>query len=170
MERILVSACLMGRRVRFDGEAKTSGHALLARWREEGRLVPLCPEVEGGLPVPRPPAEIEDGAGGTGGTAVLAGTARVLTSGGADVTAAYLAGARRALEAAESHGARIAILKEGSPSCGVLAVHDGSFTGRKIPAAGVTTALLESHGVRVFSEHLIAEAGAYLETLEPASG
>lgn len=97
MERILVSACLMGRKVRYDGAAKTSGDALLAAWWREGRLVPFCPEVEGGLPVPRPAAEIE---GGAGGEAVLSGAARVLTAGGADVTEAFLAGARAALAAA----------------------------------------------------------------------
>uniref|UniRef100_UPI001C5E654D DUF523 domain-containing protein n=1 Tax=Nonomuraea rhizosphaerae TaxID=2665663 RepID=UPI001C5E654D len=75
MERILVSACLMGRRVRYDGGAKASADAQLAAWRAEGRLVPFCPEVEGGLPIPRPAAEIERGAGGA---AVVSGGARVL--------------------------------------------------------------------------------------------
>ncbi len=162
MERILVSACLMGRRVRYDGAAKTSGDALLAAWRREGRLVPFCPEVEGGLPVPRPAAEIE---GGAGGEAVLAGTARVLTAGGADVTEAFLAGARAALAAARAHGVRVAVLKEGSPSCGSLTVHDGAFGGGRVPGHGVTTALLERHGVAVFGEDRVAEAAARLRDL-----
>lgn len=162
VERILVSACLMGRRVRFDGAAKTSGDALLAAWRAEGRLVPFCPEVEGGLPVPRPPAEIE---GGAGGAAVLSGTARVLTADGTDVTAAFLAGARAALDAALSCGARVAILKEGSPSCGSLTVHDGTFGGGRLPGAGVTTALLERHGVSVFGEDRIPAAAVRLREL-----
>ncbi|MEZ7132035.1 DUF523 domain-containing protein [Nonomuraea sp. AD125B] len=163
MEKILVSACLMGRKVRYDGSAKTSSAAVLADWRAEGRLVSFCPEVAGGLPVPRPAAEIE---GGAGGAAVLAGTARVLTSGGDDVTAEFLAGARAALEAARSAGARMAVLKEGSPSCGTLAIHDGSFAGRKNPGQGVTTALLERHGIRVFGEDRLDEAAGYLRTLE----
>ncbi|GLV52861.1 hypothetical protein TBS_34230 [Thermobispora bispora] len=167
MERILVSACLLGRPVRYDGRAKTSHDELLARWRAEGRLVPFCPEVEGGLPVPRPPAEIE---GGTGGEAVLSGAARVRTATGEDVTEAFLAGARRALEAARKAGARIAILKEGSPSCGSLRIYDGTFQGRTAPGQGVTTALLERHGVRVFSEDRIPEAAAYLEELTARSG
>lgn len=162
MERILVSACLMGRKVRYDGAAKTSGDALLAAWRREGRLVPFCPEVEGGLPVPRPAAEIE---GGAGGEAVLAGTARVLTAGGADVTESFLAGARAALAAARAHGVRVAILKEGSPSCGSLTVYDGAFGGRRVPGNGVTTALLERHGVAVFGEERVAEAAARLREL-----
>ncbi|MEW9553015.1 DUF523 domain-containing protein [Nonomuraea sp. NPDC050783] len=163
MEKILVSACLMGRRVRYDGGAKTSSAAVLAGWREEGRLVPFCPEVEGGLPIPRPAAEIERGAGGA---AVLEGTARVLAADGTDVTREFLAGARLALEAARAAGARLAVLKEGSPSCGALAVYDGAFQGRRVPGQGVTTALLERHGIRVFSEDQLAEAAGYLRTLE----
>ncbi|MER5427044.1 DUF523 domain-containing protein [Streptosporangium roseum] len=165
MERILVSACLMGRKVRYDGAAKTSGDALLATWREEGRLVPFCPEVEGGLPVPRPAAEIE---GGAGGAAVLAGAARVLATDGSDVTREFLAGAHAALAAARSCGARVAILKEGSPSCGSLAVYDGTFRGRRLPGSGVTTALLELHGIAVFSEDRVADAGVRLRELEEA--
>ncbi|MFI9589722.1 DUF523 domain-containing protein [Nonomuraea sp. NPDC052265] len=163
MQRILVSACLMGRRVRYDGGAKTSADALLARWREEGRLVVVCPEVTGGLPVPRPAAEIE---GGAGGAAVLSGAARVLASDGSDVTAEFVAGARAALEAARSAGIRLAVLKEGSPSCGALSVYDGTFGGRRVPGQGVTTALLEAHGVRVFTEDQLPEAAGYLRDLE----
>ncbi len=162
MERILVSACLLGSRVRYDGRAKTSDDEILARWREEGRLVPFCPEVQGGLPVPRPPAEIE---GGAGGAAVLAGTARIRTPDGGDVTDAFLLGARRALAAATSSGARLAILKEGSPSCGSLRIYDGTFGGRTTPGRGVTTALLERSGIRVFGEDRIPEAAAYLARL-----
>jgi uncharacterized protein YbbK (DUF523 family) len=163
VERILVSACLMGREVRYDGRAKSSDHALLAAWRAEGRLVPFCPEVEGGLPVPRPPAEIE---GGAGGAAVLTGAARVLTPDGTDVTGAFLAGAQAALAVAGSFAAKIAILKEGSPSCGALRVYDGTFSGRTLPGQGVTTALLESHGIRVFTEDHLEEAALRLAELE----
>ncbi|GAA4197510.1 DUF523 domain-containing protein [Microbispora amethystogenes] len=162
MERILVSACLLGRRVRYDGGAKTSDDDLLARWRAEGRLVPFCPEVEGGLPVPRPPAEIE---GGAGGAAVLAGEARILTPDGADVTEAFLSGARQALAAARSSGVRVAVLKEGSPSCGSLRIYDGAHRGRTVPGQGVTTALLELNGIRVFGEDRVPDAARYLEGL-----
>ncbi|TDC99810.1 DUF523 domain-containing protein [Nonomuraea deserti] len=163
MERILVSACLMGRKVRYDGGAKTSSDALLATWRAEGRLVPFCPEVEGGLPVPRPAAEIE---GGAGGAAVLSGAARVLAADGSDVTAAFLSGARSALALARSSGIRMAVLKEGSPSCGGLSIYDGTFQGRRTPGQGVTTALLELDGIRVFGEGRLDDAAAYLRTLE----
>lgn len=159
MERILVSACLLGRPVRYDGRAKTSDDETLAAWRAEGRLVPYCPEVEGGLPVPRPPAEIE---GGAGGEAVLAGKARIRTAAGEDVTEHFLAGAYRALELARAHGVRVAVLKEGSPSCGVLRIYDGSFQGRAVPGRGVTAALLARHGIAVFNEDQISRAAAYL--------
>jgi uncharacterized protein YbbK (DUF523 family) len=163
VERILVSACLVGRRVRYDGGAKTSEDAVLAQWRAAGRLVPFCPEVEGGLPVPRAPAEIE---GGAGGAAVLSGAARILTADGRDVTGHFLHGARQALDVARSFEVKIAILKEGSPSCGSLRIHDGSFRGRVAPGQGVTTALLEMNGIRVFGEDRIADAADYLAALE----
>ena len=162
MERILVSACLLGRPVRYDGTGRRSDHRVFERWRAEGRLVPVCPEVHGGLPVPRPPAEISGGLGGD----VLDGRARVLTRDGADVTEYFLDGARQALDQARANGVRMAILKEGSPSCGSDRVHDGSFTGRRISGERVTTALLERHGIAVFAEDAIDEAAAHLAELE----
>ncbi|MEV0202000.1 DUF523 domain-containing protein, partial [Nonomuraea sp. NPDC050691] len=98
--------------------------------------------------------------------AVLAGAARVLAADGSDVTAHFLEGARSALSVARSFGVRLAVLKEGSPSCGALSIYDGGFQGRRVPGQGVTTALLEANGVRVFTEDRIAEAAAYLDTLE----
>lgn len=157
-----MSACLLGRPVRYDGAAKNVDDELVGRWRAEGRVIPFCPEVSGGLPVPRPPAEIVGG----DGEAVLDGTARVLTGAGADVTAAFVQGARLALDAARRGGARVAILKEGSPSCGSLRIYDGRFSGTSIPGHGVTTALLERSGVRVFDEDQIDAAATYLRTLE----
>ncbi|MFC4052370.1 DUF523 domain-containing protein [Actinomadura syzygii] len=162
MERILVSSCLVGRPVRYDGAAKPVGGGLFERWRAEGRLVPFCPEVSGGLAVPRPPAEIVGG----DGHAVLDGTARVRTDRGDDVTAEFLHGARQALDAARRTGTRIALLKEGSPSCGSHRVYDGTFTGASIPGEGVTTALLEREGIRVFSEDDLNAVASLLETLE----
>ncbi|WP_248917889.1 DUF523 domain-containing protein [Pseudomonas entomophila] len=145
--KVLVSACLLGQPVRYDGRA--SGHPdLLQRWQAEGRVVPLCPEVAGGLPTPRPPAEIPGGQGG----AVLDGLAPVVTVAGEDVSEAFLAGARQALALVRRHGIRVAVLKSGSPSCGNRLTYDGSFTGVKVPGEGVTTALLRREGVLVFSE------------------
>ncbi|CAM4225788.1 DUF523 domain-containing protein [Nocardiopsis rhodophaea] len=166
MEKVLVSACLMGRRVRFDGNAKTVEDEILDRWRAEERLVVFCPEVAGGLPVPRPPAEIESS---SGATAVLTGNARIKTPQGADVTSFFLAGAHAALDAAHRHEARIAILKESSPSCGVHRVYDGSFTGATTSGPGVTARLLIDNGIAVFTESELSKAAAHLHALETPS-
>ncbi|WP_106401881.1 DUF523 domain-containing protein [Actinocorallia populi] len=148
MERVLVSSCLLGRPVRYDGQAKTSSSDILARWRAEGRVVPFCPELAGGLGVPRPPAELRNG--------------QVVTVHGDDVTDAFVQGAELALTAAREAEARVAVLKEGSPSCGSRQIADGTFSGNKIPGSGITTALLRSHGITVFNEEQFEEADALL--------
>ena len=152
MVRILASACLLGEAARYDGRAAACASPLLLEWQREGRLVPFCPEVAGGLGVPRSPAEQ------TGGG--------VRTAEGHDVTAAFLAGARRALAAARATGARIAILKEGSPSCGPTFVHDGTFSATLRPGEGITAALLRAKGIEVFGEDRLDCAAARLRALE----
>jgi len=152
MERVLVSSCLLGRPVRYDGRAKASPSEILARWRAEGRVVPFCPELAGGLGVPRPPAELRAG--------------RVVTVDGDDVTDAFTRGAELALATALDAGARVAVLKEGSPSCGSTRIADGTFTGTKLPGEGVTTRLLRAHGITVFSEDQYEEADAFLRSLQ----
>jgi uncharacterized protein YbbK (DUF523 family) len=164
VRRVLVSACLLGEEVRHDGGGARCADPVLLRWLAEGRVVPLCPEVAGGLPVPRPPAELS---GGDGGEA-LAGRARVLTAAGEDLTSAFLAGARAAAEACRERGVALAVLKDRSPSCGTATVHDGSFAGRLVPGQGVTAAALRRAGVRVFSEAQWAEAEACLREIEGA--
>lgn len=158
--KILVSACLLGQQVRYDGRA--SGHPdVLQRWQSEGLIVPLCPEVAGGLPTPRPPAEIPGGQG----RAVLDGDAQVVTVGGEDVSGQFLAGAQIALALVRRHGIRIAILKSGSPSCGNQLTYDGTFSGTKVAGEGVTTALLRREGVQVFSELELEAAAQALKAL-----
>lgn len=141
-----MSACLAGRACRFDGSAN---HACVVdRLVAEGRAVLVCPEVDGGLGTPRPPAEITGGDGAD----VLAGRARVLTRSGVDVTDAYVAGAERALAAAREAGAGFAILKSRSPSCGKGAVYDGSFSRSLTAGDGVTAALLAANGITVLTD------------------
>ncbi len=147
-DKILVSGCLMGQAVRYDGASKGVASQWLKRWTEEGRVVTICPEVAGGLAVPRAPAEIR---GGTGRD-VLEGKARLVTESGEDVTEAFVAGARRALEVVERKGIRWALLKAKSPSCGSSKIYDGSFGGVLRSGQGVTAALLRAKGVEVFSE------------------
>lgn len=150
MKRVLVSACLLGERVRYDGKDKGVQHPVLARWLAEGRVVKVCPEVEGGLPVPRPPAEQQpDG--------------RIRTQAGDDVTDAFSRGASAALELVRMHGITVAVLKEGSPSCGSGFVYDGSFSRTHVEGGeGTTTRALRSAGVQVFSETQWDEAAQAL--------
>lgn len=143
---MLVSACLAGRSCRFDGSSNSAG--TVERLVAEGRAVLVCPEVDGGLGTPRPPAEISGGDGAD----VLAGRARVLTRSGADVTDAYIAGAERALAAAREAGATCAVLKSRSPSCGRGAVYDGSFSRTLTAGDGVTAALLAANGITVLTD------------------
>lgn len=165
MIRVLVSACLLGEKVRYNGADAASGSRILEDWLREGRVVPFCPEVAGGLGVPRPAAEIQ----GAGGASVLDGGGRVRTRGGEDVTGAFLRGAELALRAAREGGARLAVLKDGSPSCGSGFVYDGSFSGSRSAEAGVTTALLRSSGIAVFSETRLEEAAEHLRRLEASA-
>ncbi len=162
MIRILISACLLGQPVRYDGTARTLHHPLLERWRAEGRLVPVCPECEGKLPTPRAPAEIQGGSGAD----VLGGQARVIDNLGQDQSAAFIQGAERTLAIARQQRTKLAILTENSPSCGSQQIYDGHFGGRKITGSGVTTALLRAEGIAVFSPTELADALSYLEQLE----
>jgi len=166
MYRVLVSACLLGERVRHNGEHTQNHDSVLQRWLREGRVVPFCPEVAGGLPIPRPPAEIE----ATGGSSVLSGTGRVLDVNGRDVSAFFVAGAQQALDCARLESIQVAVLKEGSPSCGTSFIYDGTFTSRRVPGQGVTTALLRQAGLYVLNEFQFEEADRILTQLPPEGG
>lgn len=141
-EVVLVSACLLGAQCRYDGR-HNADHALERELLEQGlTALPFCPEEHGELGTPRPPAWIVGG----DARAVLAGTARLETDAGRDVTAAFLRGAQGALAHCQAHGIRRAYLKERSPSCGVQATH---IAGKLSPGPGVTSALLAQHGIEV---------------------
>jgi uncharacterized protein YbbK (DUF523 family) len=146
-EPLLVSACLLGQRCRYDGESKPSlpVSRLIEGWTAAGgRVVGVCPEELGGLPTPRPPADLRGG----DGHGVLDGAATVRTvEGDVDVTDAFLCGAKRALEQARS--ARMAVLKARSPSCGVV---ETQVEGALRPGDGVFAALLRRRGVELRTE------------------
>ena len=128
---------------------------MLQRWIEEGRVVSVCPEMLGGLGTPRPPSEIVDG------------TRRVVTPSGADVTDAFVKGAAESVAQAEASGVRVAILKEGSPSCGSTFIYDGTFTHTRVAGGeGITTAALRERGIAVFSEEQLDDAARYVAKLE----
>ncbi|PCE27039.1 hypothetical protein BWP39_09625 [Paraburkholderia acidicola] len=159
MQKILVSACLAGLPVRYDGKAKTIRNALWQRWSDEGRLVIVCPEVAGGFDTPRRPAEIQLRRSGDD---VLAAAATIEDDVGADVTAMFVAGARSALDQAQAHGCRYALLADGSPSCGSGFLYDGTFSGTMHSGAGVTAALLRQHGIVVFAPAQIEDLAAHI--------
>ncbi|MCR4669533.1 MAG: DUF523 domain-containing protein [Clostridia bacterium] len=137
---------------RYDGNSKALPDERLARWAEEGRLVPICPEVMGGLPVPRDPSEIRCG--------------RVISRSGVDVTEEYNCGAEEVLKLARElacePGGVVTILKQGSPSCGSREIYDGTFSGRKIPGRGVAAEMLAEAGLTVFDETELDRAEALI--------
>jgi uncharacterized protein YbbK (DUF523 family) len=142
--------------VECNHEGRGSPRAIVDELAEHYRLVPVCPEVLGGLPTPRAAAELQGGDGAD----VVAGTgdARVVNIDGVDVTAAYRRGAESAVVLAKSVGARRAVLKARSPSCGSSTVYDGSFSRRLVPGRGVTAAALAAAGLEVGSEEDAAAA------------
>lgn len=168
MDRILISACLVGRPVRYNGTAKTSDAAdVIKRWQNEGRLVLVCPEVAVGFPTPRPPAEIQDvsnmARGTYDGEDVLAGNARIVEDIGRDVTDLYVRAAHETVALARRHGCRHAVLTDGSPSCGSTFIYDGAFSGATKPGMGSTTAALRDANICVWPETDITKLEAFLK-------
>ncbi len=150
--KLLVSACLLGERVRYDGQAQAVELAQLRTWRLQGIVISTCPEVTGGLSIPRPAAERQpDGS--------------IRTAGGDDVSAAFIRGAEATLALCVRHDVRCALLKERSPSCGSQHIYNGRFDGTLVDGEGLTTALLRKHGIRVFSEQQLTAFIAYTEAL-----
>lgn len=150
---ILVSSCLLGAACKYSG-GDNACPALLAALAAGGHTpVPVCPEVYGGLPTPRPPAERRG--------------ARVVTAAGADVTAQYEKGAAIAVQLARAAGCRAAILKANSPSCGCGQIYDGSFAHRLVPGDGVAAAALREAGLAVYTEQ---DGPAWLAALPKEEG
>lgn len=143
---ILISSCLIGEYVRYDGG--TQGDTRLIELINEDKAIHACPELLGGLNVPREPAEIIGG----DGFDVLDGQAKVVTTGNKDVTAAFVKGAEATLKILLTENIDTVILKANSPSCGNNQIYDGTFSGTKKQGVGVTTALLIRNGIKVLSE------------------
>lgn len=131
--KILVSACLLGENCKYNG--KNNYNDRVAAYVAGHEVIPVCPEVLGGLPIPRDPSEIVNGV--------------VTNCKGVSVDRQFRNGAREALRIAEENGINLAILQSRSPSCGVGQIYDGTFTGRLIPGQGVFAELLQQHGFRV---------------------
>ena len=145
---ILISACLLGRNVKYSG-----GNNLCPWLAKYYNFIAICPECFGVLPIPRPPAEIQGGSG----EEVLNGSAKVADKAGKDVTQNFISGAQKALAYAKKHNASCAILKARSPSCGCGMIYDGTFSGGKKAGNGVTAALFLQHGIKVYTEETITE-------------
>lgn len=146
MGKILVSACLMGDSVRYDGGHSLIDHPMIQRWNDEGRLVKICPECSGGLPTPRPPAETQS-------KFPILITDRT----GEDVTPAFLLGAEKTLERAKKEKVCCALMKANSPSCGNTQIYDGSFSGQLTEGSGAAASELLRNGIPVFNEHQLED-------------
>ncbi len=138
---ILISACLMGINCRYNGKSEIVKE--LEELKNKYNLIPVCPEIYGGLKTPRNPAErVND---------------KVLTNNGEDVTEEYTKGAEEILKLAKFYDCKYAILKERSPSCGFGRIYDGTFSKTTIDGNGVTADLLAKNGVKIIGESKIQE-------------
>ena len=142
MDGLLVSMCLLGKKVRYDGGSKPIPQHLIQSIFKKYKIYPFCPEVSGGLTIPRIPAEI-----------IKKGL--VMDKFGSDVSKEYLNGATLALDMCLKNNIKLALLKENSPSCGVYKTYDGNFNGTIINGSGITTLLLRENDIKVFSENEI---------------
>jgi len=147
---VLVSACLLGINCRYDG-SNNLDKRVLDFLAENGNFVAICPEILGGLHIPRGPYEIM---GGTGED-VINGRARLISDKGEDVTREFIKGAEESLKIAKRNSIKMAILKSKSPSCGVKLIYDGTFSHTIIEGDGVTAALLRREGIDVVEDGLI---------------
>jgi uncharacterized protein YbbK (DUF523 family) len=139
----IASACLVGKKCRYDGEARENEE--IKQLYLEGRVKAVCPECLAGLKSPRCPSEISGGDGND----VLEGKARVIAEDGGDITQEFVEGAYKVLDAAKACGAKRAYMKSKSPSCGLGVIYDGTFSENLKPGMGVTSALLLKNGIEV---------------------
>ena len=140
-EALLISACLAGENCKYSGGNNYCPE--VESLKERYLLIPVCPERDGGLSIPRPPAERRGD--------------RVINKEGQDVTAQYRRGGEIALESARRHSCTRALLKERSPSCGCAGIYDGTFTGTLVPGLGVAAQLLSENGIALWGESRIDE-------------
>ena len=140
--KILVSACLLGIDCKYN--RKNNKNDKVIELLKDHDLIPVCPEIMGGLTTPRTPAEIRKN--------IRKNKNEVITKDGKNVTKQYQKGAEEALKIAKLYNCQIAILKEKSPSCGCGRIYDGTFTGTLIDGDGITARLLKEHGIKIIGE------------------
>ena len=141
MEKIIVSACLLGKNVKYNG--LNNYNPLILKLKEKYELIPICPEVFGGLSIPRNPSEINGD--------------KVINNKGIDVTKEFINGANKALKIALDNNIKIAILKDGSPSCGKNYIYDCTFTVTKVNNLGICAKLFKENNIVIYSEKEIEE-------------
>lgn len=141
MEYILISACLIGANVKYNG--KNNYIELVEKLKQKYELIQICPEVLGGLSIPRDPSEIKGD--------------KVISINNNDVTANFMLGANKALELAKKYNITKAVLKDGSPSCGNTYIYDGTFSKKKIDGFGITAKLLIENNINIYNEFEINE-------------
>lgn len=158
---ILISACLLGEDVRYDGKNSSIAYNTTSTFKQKEifmdiicnhTIYSLCPEVAGGLSIPREPAEIISSNK----------PFKILTNEQKDVTINFLLGAKCALDLCIEKDIKVALLKSKSPSCGNKEIYDGTFSGKLVSGMGMTTKLLEENGIKVFNEHQINELNLFL--------
>ncbi len=149
---ILISACLLGEKVRYDAKDLLLEDEIISQWVKRGALISICPEIAGGLKTPRPPAEIQH---------LPDKSIKVISISNQDVTESFLIGAKLALNTCQQQNIQMAILTEGSPSCGSSLINDGHFSKNKISGEGITTRLLRQNGIKVFNQHQLSQANEY---------
>ena len=141
MEKLLISSCLIGNNTKYNG--KNNYIKEIEQLKLKYELIPICPEVLGGLSIPRDPSEINND--------------KVISINGRDVTKEFNIGANKALNIALLNNIKYALLKDGSPSCGNTYIYDGTFKNNKIDGIGITTKLLKSHNIKIYNENNINE-------------
>lgn len=134
-ENVMVSACLLGVNCKYNGG--NNNNEELLKLLKNKNVIPICPEIYGGLPTPRIPSEIKNG--------------KVINKSNIDVTMQFEKGALETLKLAQKLNVKIAYLKQNSPSCGFGSIYDGTFSGNKIPGDGVTAKLLKENGIKIIS-------------------
>lgn len=152
-QKILVSACLLGENVKYDGGNNASSHPFLLEMQQKGLLISACPEVLGGMSIPRIPCEVQKE------------TSCVKNKAGEECTHFFKSGAEKTCALVLQEKIRMAILKSRSPSCGKGLIYDGTFSRTLVQGDGLTCKALHELGVRVFSEDELEEAQEFWETL-----
>jgi len=141
MDKILVSSCLLGNNTKYNG--KNNYNSNIELLKKKYIIIPICPEVMGNLPIPRDPSEIIND--------------KVITNKGNDVTDNFILGKNKVIDIINNNDIKFCILKDGSPSCGVYNIYDGSFTNNKIKGMGITTRELIKRNIKIYSEEDITK-------------